>query len=88
MEVEIKLKGAQQLLLIASDAGDGKDFDHADWGEARITATTGAAPVIAAYRKKAVILTRPRPPRRAAISRPAMSSGPGHPFLYRVPCGR
>jgi alpha-galactosidase len=86
VEIDMSLKGARQLLLIASDAGDGRDHDHANWGDARIT-HDGAAPVIAALpEEKAVILTPPAPAAPRINGPLVYGCGPGHPFIYRVPC--
>jgi len=35
--VNVPVKGIQELRLIASDAGDGIDYDHADWGNAKVS---------------------------------------------------
>ena len=34
----VNVAGKSQLWLIVDDAGDGKDFDHADWADARLAA--------------------------------------------------
>jgi len=39
--VEVSLKGAQTLLLMVEDGGDGYEYDHADWADARIAMTEG-----------------------------------------------
>ncbi|MDX3529416.1 NPCBM/NEW2 domain-containing protein [Streptomyces sp. ID05-39B] len=31
------LTGGTELQLIVTDGGDGKDYDHADWADPRIT---------------------------------------------------
>ena len=35
-EVRVDVTGANRLLLVVTDAGDGNDFDFADWGNARL----------------------------------------------------
>ncbi len=40
---DVPLKGVRVLELEVDDGGDGKDFDHADWGNARLS-YLGAAP--------------------------------------------
>jgi hypothetical protein len=35
--IQLDVTGVRELRLEASDAGDGKDCDHADWGNARLT---------------------------------------------------
>lgn len=44
--INLDLKGARQMTLIAADAGDGTNADHADWGEAAFI-VAGEAPVAA-----------------------------------------
>ena len=41
--VDLDVKGVKTLLLMVGDAGDGIDFDHADWADARFV-VNGAAP--------------------------------------------
>lgn len=36
VNVDVEVKGRQMLTLVVTDAGDGKNNDHADWAEARI----------------------------------------------------
>ena len=42
-KIHVNLTGAKTMALIASDAGDGSGYDHADWAEA--TFTGGSAPI-------------------------------------------
>jgi hypothetical protein len=35
--VNVSIIDVQTLRLVVSDAGDGEDYDHADWGSARVT---------------------------------------------------
>jgi len=42
--VSLDLRGAQLLTLKVTDGGDGFDFDHADWADARITCADDSAP--------------------------------------------
>jgi len=41
--VSVSLAGVRELKLIATDAGDGRDYDHADWAEA-VLVRPAAAP--------------------------------------------
>jgi glucose/arabinose dehydrogenase len=43
--VNVSVAGKQQMRLVVTDAGDGKDFDHADWAGARVTGCTVPQPV-------------------------------------------
>jgi len=85
--VDVELKGVKRLVLQVSDGGDGLDFDHADWVEARLW-FSGAKPNAIerpAAREQAVILT-PKPGPKPRINGPTVyGCRPGHPFLYRIP---
>lgn len=43
--INVSVAGKQQMRLVVTDAGDGKDFDHADWAGARVTGCTMQQPV-------------------------------------------
>lgn len=85
VEAKVPLKGVKILNLVVDDAGDGIDFDHGDWAEARIE-YVGQAPVaLVPPIEKAVILTPP-PSLKPKINGPSIYGGrPGHPFLLLVP---
>lgn len=38
--VSISISGVQTLRLVVTDAGDGVQFDHADWADAKVTCST------------------------------------------------
>ncbi|PNY80540.1 NPCBM/NEW2 domain-containing protein [Deinococcus koreensis] len=40
----LDITGKQELRLVVTDAGNGKDFDHADWANPRITCVASAQP--------------------------------------------
>jgi alpha-galactosidase len=83
--VDLELRGVNILLLQARDAGDGIEYDHADWAEARFL-VSGTKPVaILAPPEEKVILT-PRPSPAPRMNGPRVFGGrPGHPFLFRIP---
>ena len=58
-KVDLNLKGIKILLLSVGNAGDGIDYDHADWADAKIEFTGAAPKTIAA------------PPGSAETSKPA-----------------
>lgn len=35
-EVEVDIRGVEELTLVVTDGGDNKDFDHADWANAEV----------------------------------------------------
>lgn len=86
--ISVDLTGVRTLRLETDDAGDGINYDHGDWGEARIE-TTDASPL-----RSLALNFGPQPdPELAPVDRrttringPALLGGtPGRPFLYRVP---
>lgn len=85
--VNVPLPSVKILLLEVTDAGDGKDNDHANWGDARfVLAAEGAKPrMFSAPPEKAVILT-PAPGPQPRINGPTIyGCRPGNPFIYRIP---
>ncbi len=83
--VELDLHGLQTLLLLVDDAGDGIDFDHADWADARFIVSGPKPRAIDGPREDAVILT-PKPSPAPRINGPRVyGARPGHPFLFRIP---
>lgn len=83
--VSVDLRGVKLLVLYVGSAGDGIDFDHADWAMARIDMKEGRPRSVAAPREEAVILT-PKPGPAPRINGPKIyGCRPGHPFLYRIP---
>jgi len=84
-EAVVDVRGVERLVLLVTDAGDGIDYDHADWAEARIEGARTAPRAEAPPREEAVILT-PAPPREPRIHGPRVYGvRPGRPLLYRVP---
>lgn len=84
--VDVDLRGIRQLVLLVSSAGDGIDYDHADWAEARFVVGGALPKAIEAPKEEAVILT-PKPGPEPRINGPEVyGCRPGRPFLYRIPC--
>ncbi len=81
----VDLHGVKTLILKVGDAGDGVNFDHADWADARFE-YEGAPPVtVAAPREEPVILTPPAPAEPRINGPVVVGARPGHPFFYHVP---
>ena len=36
-KIRVDVKGVRRLVLVVADAGDGNEFDFADWGDARLS---------------------------------------------------
>ena len=83
--VAVNVAGVKTLVLSVGDAGDGTNFDHADWAEARFE-TSGAPPkAIDPPREEAVILTPPPPPTPRINGARVFGVRPGSPFLFTIP---
>jgi alpha-galactosidase len=84
-EIDVNLTGAHTLLLLVEDAGDGINFDHADWADARFEVKADRPEPVAAPKEEAVILT-PKPGPAPRLNGPVVyGCRPGHPFIYRIP---
>lgn len=83
--IDLDVSGVKTLILIAADTGDGVDYDHANWAEARFEVAGQRPQIVAEPAEEAVILTPP-PPAEPRINGPKVyGCRPGNPFLYRIP---
>lgn len=83
--VDLDLRGAKTLLLQVTDAGDGRNYDHADWADARFLVSGTSPKTVAAPAEPATILT-PKPGPAPRINGPKVyGCRPNNPFLYRIP---
>ena len=79
------LKSVKLLTLKVTDAGDGTEFDHADWADARFIVSGAKPAAFAPEPEKPYVLT-PKPGPAPRINGPTVyGARPGHPFLYRIP---
>jgi alpha-galactosidase len=85
--VDIDVSRVALLGLLVTDAGDGIDYDHADWVNARIEMAAPLAPgklTAPAVKQMPRILT-PRPSDKPRInSAKVFGVRPGNPFLYTI----
>jgi len=88
LPIAVDLTGAKRLALVLGDGGDGIDYDHADWAEARLRLAPDRNGEPRAVR------AAPEPPpsiRRGLPARPWVhapritGATPGRPFLFRIP---
>jgi alpha-galactosidase len=83
--IDLDVRGAKYLLLVVNDAGDGINFDHADWADARLVVSGQRPKTVLGPQEEAFILT-PKPSPAPRINGPKVfGCRPGHPFLYRIP---
>jgi len=83
--VDIPLAGVQRLLLLVTDAGDGGEFDHANWADARfLVSGQPPRPIVKPGEPFDILTPAPHPEPR--INGPRVYGvRPGNPFLYRIP---
>lgn len=80
----LDVRGVKSLDLLATDAGDGSDYDHADWCDLKITMLRGAPRLNVPPIEEAVILT-PKPARIPRINGARVFGvRPGSPFLFTI----
>lgn len=86
VQVDVALSGIRHLVLVSGSAGDGQDFDHADWADARFDYTGRPPALVNAPPEEKVLLTPP-PPASPRIQGPrVVGARPGSPVLFRIPC--
>ena len=82
--VDLKIRFVNELLLEATDAGDGINYDHADWAEARFTGNVKDIKAWKPVIEEAVILTpKPGPKPRINGTR-IFGVRPGSPLLFKI----
>lgn len=84
------LDGAKQIVLTVEDTGDGINFDHADWADARFFLAAGAPdsdlPLPIAAVDQTPMQIAHADPNRLSINGPRIvGSTPGRPFLFLIP---
>ena len=83
--VDVDLTGQKQILLRVTDGGDGYDFDHADWADARFD-VTGARPQTVTPEVREPVIAFTFAPAAPEINGPTVVGvQPGLPFLWKIP---
>src|SRR5262249_55298607 len=84
-QVDLDVTGIKALLLVVGDAGDGFEYDHADWADARFD-VNGAPPVaVKAVAGPAPVVAPPVVPARPKIPPPTVvGAKAGAPFLFTI----
>ena len=88
-DCEVDLAGVKSLVLEVSDAGDGIDYDHADWADAKFETVAGK-PITAAGEQPLApvapyILTPAAPATPRINGANVFGVRPGSPFLFTIP---
>ena len=84
-EMDLDLSGVKKLMLTVTDAGDGINFDHADWADARFMVTGERPRAADPPREEAVILTPKPGPKPRINGAKVFGVRPGSPFLFTIP---
>ncbi|MFA5817090.1 MAG: NPCBM/NEW2 domain-containing protein, partial [Bacteroidales bacterium] len=83
--VNLEINKVKELVLMVTDAGDGMDYDHADWALAQFT---GNVKGITAWKppvERAIILTPKPGPKPRINGTKIFGVRPGCPFLFKIP---
>ncbi|MFN8256046.1 MAG: NPCBM/NEW2 domain-containing protein [Bacteroidales bacterium] len=86
IKVSVSLKGVEKLGLLVTDAGNGYDYDHADWAMAKIIYKGQKPKVVEPLTVNSEYLLTPPAPENPKVNGPGIYGvRPGSPFLYRIP---
>ena len=83
-EFSLDVKGVKSLVLLATDGGDGNDYDHADWGNLKVTMTSGKPRLIVPPIEEAVVHTPKAAPMPRLTGAKVFGVRPGSPFLFTI----
>jgi alpha-galactosidase len=83
--VEVDLLGVQQLSLLVTDGGNGIDYDHADWCDAKFEVTGAKLVTTGVPAEEAYILTPKAPSTPRINGARVVGCRPGHDFLFVIP---
>ena len=83
--VDVDLAGQKMVLLRVTDGGDGYEFDHADWADARFE-VTGVPPHTVALAAREPVIAMRAAPAAPEINGPfVIGIRPGTPLLWTIP---
>lgn len=84
-QVDVDVSGLKTLLLLVGDAGDGFEFDHADWADAGFEVTGARPTAIKISPGKDPVIAPPVNPNVPYITSPGIvGAKPGAPFLFTI----
>jgi alpha-galactosidase len=82
--VDVNLSGVKILLLKVGDGGNGINYDHADWGDAKFEMTGQMPATLTAPSEPMVILTPTERPTPSINGASVFGVRPGHPVLFTI----
>jgi len=81
----LDVKGVKSLVLLATDGGDGFDYDHADWADLKITMINNGKPRLDIPPIEDAVILTPKPAPTPRINgAKVFGVRPGSPFLFRI----
>jgi len=83
--VDILIEKVNELELVAADAGDGIDYDHADWALAQFTGNPGNLSIYVPPVEPAIILTPKPGPKPRINGAKIFGVRPGSPVQFKIP---
>jgi alpha-galactosidase len=86
-QVHVDISGIDKLALLVLDGGNGINYDHANWANARIEASGDSISAISVTgQDDAPYILTPPPPKTPRINGPRITgASPGKPFMFKVP---
>jgi alpha-galactosidase len=84
-KVSVDVSGIKTLMLLVDSAGDGINYDHADWAEAKFGVVSENPQAIDPPVEQAVILTPKPSPKPRINGAKVFGVRPGSPFLFTIP---
>lgn len=84
-EVSVEISGIKVLVLRVGDAGDGINYDHADWADAKINMLEGKPEALTPPREPAIVLTPKASPKPRINGAKVVGVRPQAPFLFAIP---
>jgi alpha-galactosidase len=82
--VTVDLRGVKTLVLSVGDGGDGIDFDHADWAEAKFVMARGKPVALVPPAEPAVVLTPTASAKPRLNGTRVFGVRPGAPFQFTI----
>lgn len=84
-KVDINIENVSELRLIVTDGGNGINYDHADWVDAKIEYTGNRPEPVKPYTCEPYILTPMPGPAPKINGAKVFGVRPGSPFLFTIP---